>query len=44
MIGPDTEDTKDSVDIKVQASGVKPRGENRHQTDFKGALTHPLGC
>lgn len=44
MFGTDTENTKESLDIKFQASGVKPTGENRKQTDFKGALTHPVGC
>ena len=30
--------------MKFEASGVKPRGGNRNQTHFKGALTRPVGC
>ena len=44
IFGRDTEDTKESLYTKFQASGVKLRGGNRNETDFKGALTHPLGC
>ena len=40
----DSEDTQESLYMKFQASGGKPRGGNRNKTDFKGARTHPLGC